>query len=641
MFNNLIQKFGAFLVSILMATGIYAPSPLPQNQNIQPNETEQIQFSGYNTSGGGTYRLKSSAGISDTTINLSSFKEPVSNLAYTMSYFNSSIEYGTIEPQISGKSEFVSFTGITQNSDGSAQLTGVTRGLTRTPAGAGCTASTTLAVRHAAQSTFILSDSPCLFAEYAVKQNDETITGSWTVPTPTAAGNPTPKSYVDALVNGGTVSTDRITVAGTAGDTYATGTIVYYNTDASQWLKADADFASSTDGIILGIAQGAGTDGVAINGGVVVSGIDSNQGTSLTPGQILYLSNTAGATSTSAGTFSKALGLVKDSDEFYFDPRVSNIWSATSTFQGNVVSTAFGGTGRDGALSISSGTTTLDVASSTLFVKNYTSISITGTGALEFSGQQASGTVIVLKSQGDCTLTSSKIAIYNRNFGGKGGIGVQNATGTIGAIGLELPTGKGPGGGTPGSRNGLSGSSGFVNFGLGGDIASTTQITATTSILATKSLPLILGGGGGGGGGGASTAVGGLGGRGAGAIVIQCGGSLNFTSQIMFRGQDGSNGTGNGSGTAAGGGGGGGGGTVWVIANYITANTGTVNVGGGVGGGSSAGSGSGDGGSGGGGGSSNSKGNNGENTVGTGTGVGGVGGTGGTGVYGIYQNTDF
>ena len=99
----------------------------------------------FNVTGGTNYRLRSSVGLSETTINLSSFKEPVSNIPYTMSYINTVIAYGTIDPQTS-RSEFISFTGITQNSDGSAQLTGVTRGLTRTPAGSSCTASTTLAV---------------------------------------------------------------------------------------------------------------------------------------------------------------------------------------------------------------------------------------------------------------------------------------------------------------------------------------------------------------------------------------------------------------------------------------------------------------------------------------------------------------
>lgn len=133
----------------------------------------------FNPSGGGTYRLGQSIGTSDSTIRLSSFKEPVSSIPYTMTYLGSSKGYGTISPQ-SSISEFISFTGITQNSDGSATLTGVTRGLSRTPAGSACVASTTLATAHPGQSIFILSNSPCFYSEYAIKQNNETIPGNWT-----------------------------------------------------------------------------------------------------------------------------------------------------------------------------------------------------------------------------------------------------------------------------------------------------------------------------------------------------------------------------------------------------------------------------------------------------------------------------
>lgn len=133
-------------------------------------------FGAFNPTGGGTYRLQSSVGLSNTTITLSSLKEPISNIPYTMTYLGSSVGYGTLDPQ-SSRSEFVSFTGITQNSNGTAQLTGVTRGLTRTPAGNLCTASTTLTQAHSGQSIFILSDSPCLFAEYYVLRNNATSTG--------------------------------------------------------------------------------------------------------------------------------------------------------------------------------------------------------------------------------------------------------------------------------------------------------------------------------------------------------------------------------------------------------------------------------------------------------------------------------
>ena len=133
---------------------------------------------GFNPTGGNTYTLQSSISSSQTSITLTSFTEPVSNIPYTMSYLNSDIEYGTIAPS-SGSSEFVSFTGITQNSNGTATLTGVTRGLARTPGNTGCVASTTLARAYPGQSQFILGNSPCFYSEYATKRNDQVITGQW------------------------------------------------------------------------------------------------------------------------------------------------------------------------------------------------------------------------------------------------------------------------------------------------------------------------------------------------------------------------------------------------------------------------------------------------------------------------------
>lgn len=136
-------------------------------------QDQSANLGAYNPSGGGTYRLATSIGSSDTSIKLSSFKEPISNIPYTMSYLNSDIAYGTIAPQ-SNSSEFISFTGITQNADGTATLTGITRGLGRSFP---YTASSTLRQVHSGQSIFILSNAPQLYNEYVTKRNDETISG--------------------------------------------------------------------------------------------------------------------------------------------------------------------------------------------------------------------------------------------------------------------------------------------------------------------------------------------------------------------------------------------------------------------------------------------------------------------------------
>jgi hypothetical protein len=301
---------------------------------------DTVVFGAYNTSGGGSYRLKSSLSSTDATINLSSFKEPVSNIPYSMAFLNTSIGYGTVEPLTSDKSEFISFSGITQNADGSAQLTGVVRGLTKSPAGLACTASTTLAARHPAQSIFILSDSPCHLAEYAVKRNDESISGSWAFPYPTASSSPATWGSVTDVITTGTINTDSLIIAAIAGETITSGQIVYLNRYDREWYKASAAIGSTTNDVQLGVAQGAGTDGNSISGGVLLHGIDyknSHSGSATT----VYLSNTAGATSTTAGSIQKVLGISKSTgvSGLYFDPKSALNPFSTSTFAGGITMT--------------------------------------------------------------------------------------------------------------------------------------------------------------------------------------------------------------------------------------------------------------------------------------------------------------
>lgn len=127
----------------------------------------------FHPAGAGTYALNSSIGSTDTSVTLSSFLEPVSGTPYTMVLLNTDIAYGTIAPRTSS-SEFISFTGITQNADGTATLTGVTRGLAKKYP---FTTSVTFKLPHSGQSVFILSDSPQVFEKYSVLENTETITG--------------------------------------------------------------------------------------------------------------------------------------------------------------------------------------------------------------------------------------------------------------------------------------------------------------------------------------------------------------------------------------------------------------------------------------------------------------------------------
>lgn len=133
---------------------------------------------------GGTFNFVASgrhtlsgSGISstDTSIGLTSFTKPVSGLNYVFATDFGDIAYGTIEPQSATRKEFISFTGITYSGT-AATLTGVVRGLEfNTP----YNASSTLRLSHSGGTTFIISNSPQLYAELAVKRSAQTILDVW------------------------------------------------------------------------------------------------------------------------------------------------------------------------------------------------------------------------------------------------------------------------------------------------------------------------------------------------------------------------------------------------------------------------------------------------------------------------------
>ena len=212
----------------------------------------------------------------------------------------------------------------------------------------------------------------------------------------------------------------------------------------------------------------------------------------------------------------------------------------------------FGGNGADGALALTSGATNIDLSGSKYFIKNYTSISITGTGYLTFSNPHASGTIITLKSEGDVTITST-------------------ATTAIDVSGL--------GGGNPATSSIISatggGTTAYVTYGTAGaNGVSFPNITG-------KALSVSCGGSGGGGGSSFFGGTPGSGGRGGGALIIECKGAYNFgaSSTIKANGANGTNGTSN-----TGGGGGGGGGMIFILYKTLTANSGTYQANAGNGG---------------------------------------------------------
>lgn len=271
--------------------------------------------------GAKTYTLASSIGSTDTSFTLQSFVEPVTGTPYTMSLLNTDIVFGTFGPKTAA-SEFISFTGITQNSDGTATITGVTRGLARKYP---FTTDSTYKQPHSGQSLFIISDAPQVFQKYISIDNDNDINGKNTfeqVPSSNADPiNPTDltrMSWVQALVLG-TLTTIDIIIPGTAGATVAKGQYIYLDTATDTWKLTDATASAKSQNVLIGIAQSAATSGNAFASGILIQGLDANQ-TGLSAGTVYYLSNTPGAVGSSAGTYSVVVGIAKDSTHMYFVP---------------------------------------------------------------------------------------------------------------------------------------------------------------------------------------------------------------------------------------------------------------------------------------------------------------------------------
>lgn len=255
----------------------------------------------------------------------------------------------------------------------------------------------------------------------------------------------------------------------------------------------------------------------------------------------------------------------------------------------------FGGDGSDGALVVEQ-PTVVDLGGAPVFVRQHTSVGITGAGALSFVNPHPRGTVVILKSQGDVSLAASGTCVDLRGLGSAGGTGgatkgtgVPGDPGTVGQdfAGLVDPVVQGglPGqGGTSAKGGAQAGANG-----VGGPSYRATTIAYKQAIIAPG------GGGGGGGAGGAgstnSPGGGGAGGAGAGSLIIEVGGSLSGACTIDARGGAGqagkdttkSNNNFNYSG-AGGGGGGGGGGTVLVEVGGASSYAGTILVDGGAGG---------------------------------------------------------
>ena len=116
--------------------------------------------------------------IGDTSIILQSFTDIDGNLL-TMTDFGG-IGFGTIEPGNGSLEEQICFTGVTQNTNGTATLTGVSSVAFVYP----YTRTSGLSKTHAGNTPFVISNTAGFYDQFVAKDDDGTISETLTFTTP-------------------------------------------------------------------------------------------------------------------------------------------------------------------------------------------------------------------------------------------------------------------------------------------------------------------------------------------------------------------------------------------------------------------------------------------------------------------------
>lgn len=484
------------------------------------------------------------ASTGDTSITLQSFKN-LDGTNLTMAHFGGTKGYLTIEPNASTQEEQVSFTGITNNANGTVTLTGIKNVLDYTP----FTETSGLAKTHGGNVEVIVSNTSGFYNNIIAGTTASEIEN---VP----AGN-IAATDVQAAIN--ELDTEKVGLAGTQ---TITGRKTFTETEMPRidtqhsYVLGEEEFLATkryVDGV-------AGTAAVA-NASTTVKGIVEEA----TDAEVLA-STTTGGTGARLYVNPGSVGNAAN--------KIPILDSTGKLPTAQVPNLKFGGTGADGALSITSGATNINLGGAQVFVKNYTSISITGTGYLTFTNPHANGTNIIFKSQGNVTITSSATnAIDLRSLGGAGGApagGVDSGRG--GASIINNGNASGVGSGTTPTNDTYT----LNDYKITRPVGGSSGIKAHNFIsLYTKNIE--IGPGTGGQGGDAQGSGTGYGGNGAGALYIECAGAFSCSGTINASGTPGSNGLNRAMG-------GGGGGSILILYNTLTSNTGTYNISGGTGG---------------------------------------------------------
>jgi hypothetical protein len=439
--------------------------------------------------------------------------------------------------------------------------------------------------------------------------------------TPTSPYQLATKKYVDDLALGGTTTVDRLVITGVCGENVVAGNLLYLKVSDSKWYKTNGTDLTTINNAGLGIAQGTGSTGGVITGGVLIRGVDANQ-TGMTANSFYYISDTPGAISATTGTVNRIIGLATANNRLYFDAEFNK--KANTSVMGDVeIATdaeAIAGTnqnsagnnlvvtpgqipilgnfgdGSDGDVTIGAGTTTLTrdmyynnlVVTGTIFTAGwriFVKETISGAGIIDFSGNPGGngGNGQYNVTHGAAGAAPTTYTGYFSNIAGAAGYSAGSSLGSGGHVGNNGANQ------TSAIDNASAGSNGGhgtydqygTNYygGTGGSVSRFQRYVSdsfniikvldlNSSGALIKYVPAGAAGSGGFGGnfGAGGRACGGSGAGGAsGGIVYICAKYWTGTFTIQAKGGNGGNGGNGDSGGAAGGGGGGNGGISIVI----------------------------------------------------------------------------
>lgn len=523
----------------------------------------------------------SGCSLSDTSIILRSF-ELVDNTGavtpVTMSMFGD-IGYATLEPGTS-KEEQISWTGITQNADGTATLTGVTRGIDFVTPYA---ADNDLRYSHAGGTELVVSNTAKFYTQFMNTGNAATITGLFTFSTlpvssvaPTLDTHLTNKLYVDTLDDANVKLTGTQTVAGVK--TFSSLPTIPETPSAA----TDAASKGYVDSVAIAGAPNASTTVKGIVQEATQSEVDAGTAVGSTGARLFMNPSTLPSI---YGVFGPGTDGVVDFDgvnTFSFASLVGSTYTLTRDIVAKSIEIQSGITLKNGGYRI------------------YSCVELVNAGTIDNSGtaggNAVTGGAAAAAGVGGAagTLAGGKAGQLGATGGnGQGGVSGTAATNTLN---------------TPAVTGAAGGNGGFSGTGGSGGAAGTTEnlrmvvgdsVSTISSGETTTWLPYILpvgsttgrtlstqAGAGSGACGQFSSTTGGNGGGsgGGGGIIFIASPSITNTGSILTIGGNGGTGSNATGGGGAGGGGAAGSGGVIILAYVSLTDSGTMSVAGGTGG---------------------------------------------------------